>query len=292
MSKSKFGRLGLCLVSLLGLMSLFSASAFAAGPPIVTAGAASELTLNTATANGTVDKNGAASASVKIEYGKTKLYGQSVALSNVTASGAVAVSEILTGLTPLTTYHYRISATNSYGTTVSEDVAFEMLLQWKVDGKPLSAFSKPVKYYASNIAWGLTGEGNFGSKAIKVTCDPSYTENGNYAEGYLGVSYHFPYQNCKLFVDGSQSKACTPTLPALDLNGVLQPTSGNAIDMGEECAIFSSLPLPSGFRVGPLPEVLEQNTTLTGKAGWMTFTIANPGYRLSGSNNKFNWGIS
>jgi hypothetical protein len=291
MSLSKYGRLGLCLVSLLGLMSLFSVSAFASGPPIVTAGAASELTLNTATANGTVDKNGATSASVKIEYGQSKLYGQSVALANVTASGAVAVSEILAGLTPLTTYHYRISATNSYGTTVSEDVQFEMLLQWKVDGKPLSAFSNPVKYHGQGGSWGLTGEGLLGSKAIKVTCDPSYVEGG--AEGSLGVSYRFPYTNCKFFVNGVKNGACVPVLPTLVLNAVLQPPSGQVIEMAEgECAVTNSLPLPSGFRVGPLSEALVQNTTLTGKAGWMTYTIANPGYRLHSPNNEFKWGIS
>src|SRR4029077_8761430 len=137
MWRTTVGRCGLFLVSLCGLLSLTTGLAFASGPPIVTIGAANNFTLNTATGNGTVDRNGS-TASVKIEYGKSKLYGQSLTLTNVSGSGAVPVSEVIAGLEPGATYHYRISATNGYGTTVSADSQFEMLLQWKVGGKPLT----------------------------------------------------------------------------------------------------------------------------------------------------------
>jgi hypothetical protein len=295
-SKYSLGRLGLLLASLLGAMSLFSSSALASGPPIVTVGAASNLRLHTATANGTVDKNGAASASVKIEYGKTKLYGKSVTLSAVTGAGAVPVSTILVGLEPVTTYHYRISATNSFGTTVSEDMLFEMLLQWKVAEKGISEYAKPVEYSAVKMDWGLTGEGTTpGGTAVKVTCAPTYIGEGgksDWARGTLGVSYHFPFTGCKTFLNGNESKPCTPTFSVLDLNAVLMTVKGQTMALGEECSIGESLSLPSGFGLGPMSEAKEQAITLSEKAGFMTFTISSPTWKVVGFYEGLKFGIS
>jgi hypothetical protein len=290
--KRKFGLTGILFVSILGLASLFSSSALAAGPPIVTVGAASNFTLNTATANGTVNNNGAVSTSVKLEYGKTKLYGKSITLSNVTGSSAVPVSSIISGLEAVTTYHYRISATNSYGTTLSGDMPFEMLLQWKVAGKPVSEYTKPVKIAAKFNAWTFTGEGTSpGGTAVKITCEPSHFLGEGWGEGTLGVSLHLPYLGCKTFLNGSENKPCKPTLTAIDLNSVLL-SSVQTLALSEECSIGESLPLPSYYRLGAMAEAVEQGFTFSEQAGYMTYTIANPTWKVVGELEGFKFGIS
>jgi len=293
-SKYGFGRLGLLLVSLLGLFSLFSGSAFASGPPIVTVNPVSNLRLNTATGNGTVDKNGTASATVKIEYGKTKFYGKSITLPNVTATGAVAVSEIITGLEPLNTYHYRISATNSFGTTVSEDAQFEQLLQWKVAGKPITELSESVLWSDNTGSWAFTGEGTLGGVAVKISCEANYKGAESNAHGKLGISYSFPLKGCKFFSKGVEQKACTPTgLSTVEANGLLQTTSATSVSLGfGECPFGETLPLPAGYGIEPTSEAVTQNVTLLGHAGQLNFSISNPDWSVGGAYKGLAFGIS
>lgn len=63
--------------------------------------------------------------SVVFDYGTTTAYGSTTAPSNIAAdAGATAVSAVLSGLAPSTTYHVRMRATNAEGTTTSEDRTF------------------------------------------------------------------------------------------------------------------------------------------------------------------------
>lgn len=93
--------------------------------PTATTDAANSLTSSGATMNGTVNANNAAT-SVTFEYGLTTAYGSSVTAleSPVNGTSAVAVSYVLGGLAANTTYHYRVVATNSGGTTYGDDVTF------------------------------------------------------------------------------------------------------------------------------------------------------------------------
>lgn len=291
MSQRNLGRWGLLLVSVLGLLAFSSASALAAGPPIVTVNPASNLRLNTATGSGTVDKNGAANATVKIEYGKTKAYGQSITLPKVTSTGAVSVSENITGLETLTTYHYRISATNSFGTTVSSDVQFEQLLQWKVAGKTLSELSEQVIWYDNTASFAFTGEGTLGGKSVKFSCEAHSGVGG--AHGKLGVNYIFPLTNCKFFASGKEVPSCKPASPmTVEANGLLQTTSALSVNLGEECAFGETLALPSGYGIDPTSEAVRQSVTLLGKAGALNFSITNPDWQLGGEYEGLAFGIS
>jgi Glycosyl hydrolase family 26 len=96
------------------------------GAPAVVTGSASGVTATTATLNGTVNPEGA-DASWQFDGGTDTTYGN-VAPSPAgdAGSGASAVGEstTITGLTPSTTYHYRIEATNSAGTSYGKDVTF------------------------------------------------------------------------------------------------------------------------------------------------------------------------
>jgi streptogramin lyase len=94
-----------------------------ANPPHVYAvtEAATEVKSTTAKLNGTVNPEGL-ETKYKFEYGKTTSYGTST--SEVSAGSSVsnqAVSQTVSSLSPETTYHFRVVATNSTGTTNGED---------------------------------------------------------------------------------------------------------------------------------------------------------------------------
>ena len=93
--------------------------------PSATIGNASSMTTTSATLNGSVNANGC-SAVVTFEYGLTTSYGTSVtaAQSPVTGSSLKSVSASITGLSPATTYYFRIKAVNSAGTVYSAGQSF------------------------------------------------------------------------------------------------------------------------------------------------------------------------
>lgn len=99
-------------------------------PPVVTTRTANPIAGNTATLNGTVTSLNAA-ATVSFEYGLTTAYGTTVTSTpGTTTAGAsdVPVSATLTGLLPGTTYHYRVRAVNSFGTTLGANQTFTTLV--------------------------------------------------------------------------------------------------------------------------------------------------------------------
>ncbi len=93
--------------------------------PDASAEEASNVISVAATLNGTVNAN-YLSTVVTFEYGTSINYDQTAAaLQNpVTGSSASPISADITGLTIQETYHYRIKAVNSLGTTYSDDMTF------------------------------------------------------------------------------------------------------------------------------------------------------------------------
>ena len=100
------------------------AGAYEAAPPVVVTGDATSVTKTTADLSGSVNPNLRAT-SHHFEYGRTSAYGTSTS-SDSTGAGDVAVAAVtsLSGLTPATTYHYRLVASNADGTTTGEDRTF------------------------------------------------------------------------------------------------------------------------------------------------------------------------
>ena len=92
------------------------------GPTVVT-GTASAVTQTAATLNATVNPNGGEVSKCEFEYGTTTAYGKTASCSSLPGSGSssVAVSASVSSLTPGTTYHFRISATNAGGTGKGAD---------------------------------------------------------------------------------------------------------------------------------------------------------------------------
>jgi alpha-tubulin suppressor-like RCC1 family protein len=79
---------------------------------------------------GIVNPNGSEVVECKFEYGQTTAYGSTAVCTPPPGSGtsAVEVHAELTGLTPNTTYHFRISTRNAGGISTSADEAFKTLV--------------------------------------------------------------------------------------------------------------------------------------------------------------------
>ncbi len=90
--------------------------------PVVATLSATGISSTAATVNGSIDARGI-DTSVSFDYGPTDAYGSNVAAVPATVTGNVesAVSAILAGLAPNTTYHYRAVGTNLSGTVYGED---------------------------------------------------------------------------------------------------------------------------------------------------------------------------
>ena len=90
----------------------------------------SDLTATTVILYGTVNANNA-NTTVSFEYGLTDSYGSTVTAeeSPVTGTSNVMVSAMLTGLSPNTTYHFRVVGENAGGVTNGSDLTFTTLSQ-------------------------------------------------------------------------------------------------------------------------------------------------------------------
>jgi len=93
--------------------------------PTAITGSATSITATSATLTGTVNANGN-STTVTFEYGLTTEYGlEANAIQNpVTGSVSTSISANIIGLTASTTYHYRVKAVSTGGTTYGDDKEF------------------------------------------------------------------------------------------------------------------------------------------------------------------------
>jgi outer membrane protein assembly factor BamB len=92
--------------------------------PAIFAVGASNITTRSATLSGTVNPNGAATAAW-FQWGLTSSYGSNtLAATNLTGTLPLTISSVLSGLAPATAYHFRLTATNSAGTTNGADLVF------------------------------------------------------------------------------------------------------------------------------------------------------------------------
>ena len=93
------------------------------GEPVAALAPATMILRTSATLNGTVDPAGK-STSYRFQYGTTTAYGASVVGDVGAGTGPQPVSAALSGLAASTTYHFRLIATNTDGTTISDDAQF------------------------------------------------------------------------------------------------------------------------------------------------------------------------
>lgn len=112
----------------LALSAITASAASAASSPSVSSQSATAIGETTAVLRGYVNPRGSAT-SYSFQYGTTATYGAQTANHSVGGGNATkAVAVKVAGLTPGTTYHFRLLATNANGTTGGSDRTFTTAL--------------------------------------------------------------------------------------------------------------------------------------------------------------------
>lgn len=138
--------------------------------PIVTTLGSSNVSFSSAILYGKVGPNGLATGYV-FQYGTTKGYGGQTPLAPA-GNGTVSIklSQTVTGLQPFTTYHFRIVAVNSAGTSNGRDYTFKTAkvpLSLQITSAP-----NPVTYGNPFLVEGnLTGTGG-GNREVRLEANP------------------------------------------------------------------------------------------------------------------------
>ena len=124
----------------------------AAGPPTATTETASEVTVPAVTLNASVYPNGA-STTYQFEYGPTPSYGAVVSVTPKSVGSGmvpVSVSETIGEIEPGSVYHYRVRATNSFGTTYGKDETFSYWGSWTLESPPNPTYANTS--YLNDVA--------------------------------------------------------------------------------------------------------------------------------------------
>jgi hypothetical protein len=121
-------------------------------PPVAVTGAASAISTTAATLGGTVNPWNVP-ATAAFDVGPTTAYGTRVATPGLAAGvGAFDQSARVTGLQPLTLYHYRLEANTSAGTSTGADASFTTA---PLPDPRVTAFRfSPARFRATRVARG------------------------------------------------------------------------------------------------------------------------------------------
>jgi phosphodiesterase/alkaline phosphatase D-like protein len=93
------------------------------GPPVVITNGATNVTTSSGTLTGSLDPHGL-TTTVFFQYGLTTSYGSATPMQTQTGNTYRNITANVAGLTPNTTYHFRMVATNSNGTRMGNDRTF------------------------------------------------------------------------------------------------------------------------------------------------------------------------
>ena len=196
----------------------------AASPPAVTTSSASDIGQSAATLSGTVNPSGQ-STTYYFQYGTTTSYGTQTSPANVgSGSTPVGVHQAIFGLAPKTTYHYRLVATNSAGTTNGTD----------------QTFTTPTTVASQTVVLGHEGFVSPGSiVGAEVGCFHGTTTcSGHLTMSHGGVTiaqrdYSIPadsggFQNMELNATGQQDLKSNGVFNLLGVTVTATPTGGQA----------------------------------------------------------------
>ena len=232
--------------------------------PSVTTNAATGVTGVVATLNGTVNANGASTA-VSFQWGLTASYGNTATATPSPVTGGVptAVLANLSGLLPVTTYHFRCVGTNAVGTTNGADMTFTTC-------QPPAAAGTITG--SANVCQGQTGV------IYSITAIP------------FATSYNWTVPSGANITAGAGTTAITVTfLPtAISGNVTVAGTNSCATGTGSTLAVnVSAPPVPS--ITGPYEACAGTTnytyTTETGMSGY-TWTVTAGGSIISGAGTS------
>lgn len=196
-------------------------------PPAVSAASAGQIGPTEATLSGTVAANDASPLSCQVEYGTTSGYGHSVPCSNPPAAnaGAQQVGAQLAGLSPNTTYHFRLLAGTPRGSGATPDGIFTT--------RTSSAI--PVVFPHPSIS---------GTPAVgqKLTCQSGVTSTSGLKLSYSWIRNLIPI---------AEATSSTYTARGVDSGGHLQCKVTTTNGGGSASATSSFVTIPPPTRWSP-----------------------------------------
>jgi hypothetical protein len=154
--------------------------------PKVNTNGAREVSYGSAVLTGSVNPNGS-NTSYYFQYGLTKAYGSQTAIADAGAGGkAVPVRLPISGLQPITVYHYRLVAVNSSGASIGDD---EKLLTTKV---PLSlailSSPNPVPFGGTVTIQGTLSGTDNANRPVVLQANPFPYASGFQSVGNPGLT--------------------------------------------------------------------------------------------------------
>jgi phosphodiesterase/alkaline phosphatase D-like protein len=179
-------------------------AAIAAGLPAVATGGAKGVTAGSATLTGTVNPEGQATT-YRFEYGTTTTYtAQTSSVSAGSGTKNVKVSAAVASLSPNTTYHYRLVATNASGPAMGADHTFK----------------------TANVAPGATGPvvATGGTKAVTAG---AATVTGTVNPGGKATTYYFQYGTTPSYTAKTSSVSAGSGTKNVSVSAVVGSLSAN-----------------------------------------------------------------
>jgi hypothetical protein len=199
----------------IGMSALAStpAGASAASAPAASTGHSSSVTYSSAIVFGSVDPHAQPTTYV-FQYGTSHSYGAQTPLAPAgSGSASINVSQTLTGLQPLSTYHYRILATSPGGATAGKDRTFAtgpVPLSLAIVGVP-----NPVVFGGPFLLEGTLSGTGAANHAIALQANPfpylaGFQTVGNPELTNASGSFSFPYLG---LLDNAQLRVVTVGKP-------------------------------------------------------------------------------
>lgn len=171
-----------------------------ANSPTTATLAASAITPVAATLNGTVNPNGLSTV-YHFDWGTTTAYGNTTSsLSAGSGSSSIAESANISGLTTGTTYHFRISATSSEGTSTGNDLFFTPGIAF-ITTTLVSAITESTAVSGGNVTTdggsAVTARGVCWSTNVNPSVADSHTTDGSgtgtFVSSVTGLSANTSY---------------------------------------------------------------------------------------------------
>lgn len=289
MSKSKFGRLGLCLVSLLGLMSLMSAPALGAGQPtqVSSSMSGSAWGINHGEMFGWANPNGA-ETTLTLEYREQGAGEFQVAGSGSIGSGTkqLGIKRPLYGLKPYAIYELRTKATNAFGTVYGSIFSINTPY-WEISKTSLSHVASINSQGTATFEWTHGG----GTK-YKLSCQ-EYGSGSIGGEWGTGTGWSPTLGGCSFY--RGETLACKPEGTSFKVDQAFTMTSEAIKFMfPEACAYYSEVVFKaanpffvtmSGFNKGLQSS---QSLVLTNQlkfAGWNVDATISTNWSVTGADN-------
>ena len=194
---------------------IFTLSQSTSAAPTATTNSETNRTATSATLNGNVNPNGS-STNVHFDYGTTSgsYYGKINANPNSisASSGTTSVGANLTGLSPNTTYYYRVAATNSAGTTNGSEMSFTTL-DSTAPSVPQNLTATAISSSRIDLSWSASND-NVGVAGYRVyrgtNLIASITSGTTYSNIGLSANTNYYYTISAYDAAGNASAQSSP----------------------------------------------------------------------------------